>query len=79
MDKGLTHLNLLFELADDFNSNMSTTFAILLAPTIIGVSGAFLLGFGIAQTVALNMTGLAFGIGNIMRPLLNKKSQQSQN
>ncbi len=75
MDQGLNHLNLLFELADDFNANMNTTFRILLTPAIIGVSGAFLFGFGIAYTVALNMTGLVFGIGNVMRPLLKKPTK----
>ncbi|MGK5094314.1 heavy metal translocating P-type ATPase [Deltaproteobacteria bacterium TL4] len=72
MDKGLNHLNLLFELADAFNANMNTTFKILLTPAIIGVSGAFLFGFGIASTVILNMTGLAFGLGNTMLPLLKQ-------
>jgi Cu2+-exporting ATPase len=76
MDKGLNHLNLLFELADDFNANMNTTFALLLIPAILGVSGAFLLGFGIAKTVALNMTGLTFGIGNVMMPLLKKPAKK---
>ncbi|EDN71178.1 cadmium-transporting ATPase [Beggiatoa sp. PS] len=75
MDQGLNHLSLLFDLADDFNTNMNTTFAILLTPAILGVSGAFLFGFGIAYTVALNMTGLAFGIGNVMIPLLKKPTK----
>jgi heavy metal translocating P-type ATPase len=75
MDQGLSHLNLLFDLADDFNANMNTTFGILLIPAVIGVSGAFLLGFGVAYTVVLNMTGLVIGIGNVMRPLLKKPTK----
>lgn len=76
MDQGLNHLTLLFDLADDFNANMNTTFGILLAPAILGVSGAFIFGFGIAYTVALNMTGLAFGLGNTMLPLLKQPKKQ---
>jgi len=72
MDQGLNHLNLLFDLANDFNTNMNTTFGILLVPAVIGISGAFLLGFSIVHTVALNMTGLALGLGNTMLPLLKR-------
>jgi Cu2+-exporting ATPase len=76
MDQGLNHLTLLFDLADDFNANMNTTFGILLTPAILGVSGAFLFGFGIVYTVALNLTGLAFGLGNTMLPLLKQPKKQ---
>ncbi len=34
MDNGLKHLESVFELADDFNANMNTTFAIMLIPTL---------------------------------------------
>ena len=70
MDQGLNHLDSLFDLAGNFNANMKGTFAILLLPAIIGVSGAFLLGFGIGQTLALNIVGLLLGLGNSMTPLL---------
>lgn len=76
MDQGLNHLSLLFDLADNFNTNMNTTFALLLIPAIFGVSGVFLFGFGIVYTVALNMTGLAFGLGNTMLPLLKQPKKQ---
>jgi heavy metal translocating P-type ATPase len=72
MDNGLNHLELVFELADDFNANMNITFAIMLIPAIVGVSGVFLLGFGIPQIIALNMTGLVFAAGNAMTPLLKR-------
>ena len=76
MDNGINHLNLLFELANKFNANMNTTFAIILIPAVINVSGAFLFGFGIAQTVALNITSLVFAIGNAMTPLLKQPEKQ---
>ncbi|MEN8218890.1 MAG: heavy metal translocating P-type ATPase [Pseudomonadota bacterium] len=74
MDGGLNHLDLLFELANNFNANMNTTFAIILVPAVISVSGAFLFGFGLTQTVILNMTGLILAIANAMTPLLKQNS-----
>jgi hypothetical protein len=44
---------------------MNTTFAITLTPAMIGLGGAFLLGFGIGQTIVLNVMGLILGIGNV--------------
>ncbi len=81
MNNGINHLNLLFDLANKFNANMNTTFAIILIPAVISVSGAFLFGFGIAQTVVLNMTSIIFAIGNAMTPLLKqpvKKENKEQ-
>ncbi len=72
MDDGLYHLESVFEIADDFNNNMNTTFAIMLTPMVLGVGGVFLLGFGIPKIIALNMTGLVFAAGNAMLPLLKK-------
>lgn len=74
MDQGLAHLDKLFVVAKQYNHNMNTTFAILLAPAVIGMAGAFLLNFGIVQTVMLNMTGLGLGLGNVMSPLLQNKA-----
>ena len=68
MDKGISHLNILFDLAEDFNKNMDKTFNILLTPAAIGIGGVFLLGFGLPQTLFLNMGGLFLGMGNAMRP-----------
>lgn len=73
MDGGINHLDLLFDLANNFNANMNTTFAIILIPAVISVSGAFLFGFGLIQTVVLNMTGIILAIGNAMTPLLKQK------
>jgi len=72
MDSGLNHLDLLFDLANNFNANMNTTFAIILIPAVISVSGAFLFGFGLTQTIVLNMSGMILAIGNAMTPLLKQ-------
>jgi Cu2+-exporting ATPase len=78
MDKGISHLNMLFDLAEDFNNNMDRTFNILLTPAIIGIGGAFLLGFGLPQTLFLNMGGLFLGMGNAMHPRLLDPVEHSQ-
>jgi heavy metal translocating P-type ATPase len=70
MDQGLSHLNPLFDLADKFHANLNRTFAMMIIPSIIGVSGAFLVGFTIVQTLILNMIGLVLAVGNAMIPLL---------
>jgi Cu2+-exporting ATPase len=72
MDNGINHLDLLFELAVDFNTNMNRTFAIVIIPAIIAVSGTFLFGFGLASTVALNMASIVLALGNTMIPLLKQ-------
>ena len=74
MDQGLTRLNQLFDIAEHYNANMNRTFAMMIVPSIIGVTGAFLLGFTIVQTLILNMTGLVFAVGNAMLPLLDLKT-----
>jgi len=73
LDKGLSHLPLLFDLAGRYRSNLNMTFSIMLVPAAIGVGGAFLLHFGLAQTIALNMLGLGGGIINAMLPALTDK------
>lgn len=74
LDKGLSHLPLLFDLADRYRRNLNVTFSIMLVPAAIGVGGAFLLHFGLAQTIVLNMLGLGGGIINAMLPALTDKS-----
>ncbi|MCV6636111.1 heavy metal translocating P-type ATPase [Candidatus Albibeggiatoa sp. nov. NOAA] len=73
MDGGLKHLDSLFDLSDHFNANMNTSFAIILIPGVICLSGAFLMGFGVAQTVVLNSSAIVLSIGNAMIPLLKNR------
>ncbi len=75
MDEGLKHLNALFDLADNFNANMNTTFAVMIVPAIISVGGVFILGFGLPQTIILNMVGLILGLGNAMIPALKQSDR----
>lgn len=76
MDQGLTHLPALFEIATRYKKNMDMTFMLLLTPAAISLGGVFLLHFGLAQTIVLNMAGLAGGLGNAMLPVLMDKTEK---
>lgn len=70
MDKGISHLDTLFNLAKDFESNMESSLNYMLAPAVVGVGGVFLFGFGLLPTLLLNLTGLAFSVNNALHPNL---------
>jgi heavy metal translocating P-type ATPase len=70
MDKGISHLDPLFNLGADFKSNMDSSLNYMLTPAIVGVGGVFFLGFGLLPTLVLNLTGLAFCVNNAMHPKL---------
>jgi Cu2+-exporting ATPase len=70
MDKGISHLDTLFNLAEDFQRNMENSLKFMLTPAVLGVGGVFLLGFGLMQTLILNLAGLALGVNNAMHPKL---------
>ena len=74
MNQGLSHLNSLFDISEQYNANMNRTFAMMIIPGIIGIGGAFLLGFTIVQTLILNIIGLVLAVGNAMTPLLTAPS-----
>ncbi|MCP4699426.1 MAG: heavy metal translocating P-type ATPase [Gammaproteobacteria bacterium] len=77
MDKGLAHLPLLFGVAEKYNKNMDMTLTLMLMPAAISVGGAFLLHYGLAQTIGLNMLGLAGGLVNAMLPRLSHQFTES--
>jgi Cu2+-exporting ATPase len=70
MDKGISHLDALFNLGEDFKRNMDSSLNYMLAPAIVGVGGVLLLGFGLLPTLLLNLTGLAFCVNNALHPKL---------
>jgi len=70
MDQGLIHMVQLFDLADKFNNNMNTGFAMILVPAAMGVVGVILFGFGVVSTVWLNISGLGLGVFTAMTPLM---------
>ena len=79
MDKGISHLNSLFELSEDFKNNMNRSLSFIMAPAIVGVSGVFLFGFGLLPTLLLNLTGLGFSVNNAMHPKLIGSEESPEN
>lgn len=72
MDGTLNHLPLLFELAHEYQGNMRQTYAMTLIPSLIGAGGALFFHWGLVTTILLNQVGLVLGVGNAMRPRLQK-------
>jgi Cu2+-exporting ATPase len=69
LDKGLQHLNMLFDIAKTYNRNMDVTLALVVTPTFVGIGGAYLLGLGFGSTVFLSLFALLSGTGSAMFPL----------
>jgi heavy metal translocating P-type ATPase len=73
MDERMSNLISLFDYAQDFHSNVNTTFGIVVIPTLIGIGGVLFLHFGLVHTIMLNLMSLAAGTSNSMLPLLKYK------
>ncbi|MGH8549752.1 MAG: HAD-IC family P-type ATPase, partial [Methylococcales bacterium] len=70
MNGDLSGLVSIFDFAQDFRSNTNITFALVLVPSIIGIGGAFFLGYGMLHTTFLNLAGLLAGLSNSLVPLM---------
>jgi len=77
MDGGIDHLNTLFDLAEQFNKNMNTTLILTVIPSIVGVTGALFLHFGVLPIVILNTAGVVMGTLNAVSPLLRQNRATS--
>ncbi|MEM7531839.1 MAG: heavy metal translocating P-type ATPase [Chloroflexota bacterium] len=72
LDQGLTHLPYLFTLVKEYNQNMELSFGILSSSAMIGIGGAFFLGFRPDAAIAANIAGFILGLGNSMLPLIKR-------
>ena len=63
LDRGISHLPQLFEMAGGINHHMNNQIAVTLGVSILGVSGIFLGGWGIASIMVLNMASLLATLG----------------
>ena len=63
LDRGISHLPQLFEIATGINHHMNNQIATTLGVSILGVSGIFLGGWGIASIMVLNMASLLATLG----------------
>jgi Cu2+-exporting ATPase len=76
LDEGLEHLCQLFDFAQDFDRTMKTCFVLVLVPSLVGMSGVFVLGYGLPQTIWFKQISLALGALWAMEPLARQVRQQ---
>jgi Cu2+-exporting ATPase len=78
MDESLHRFCTLFDLANDYDSNMKKTFIAGLIPHFIGFFGALFLDFGLLHSIVLNQSGLALGVGNAILPRVQQRQKNSK-
>lgn len=68
MGGDLAALPALFELSDDCQRRLDRTYAMIVAPSLVGAAGALLFGLGFVSVVALNQAGLFLGLAYATGP-----------
>jgi heavy metal translocating P-type ATPase len=66
LNQGISHLPPLFKLSAGFNHHMRNQYAIILGPSILGVSMVILSGWGMSNIMVLNMIALTTTISYSM-------------
>ena len=77
MNPNLTQLCYLFDLAKDSDHYMRTSLLLSLVPGVLTISGALLLGFGIASSILLNVS--VFVVGSSYIFLTGSKREKATN
>jgi len=67
----------LFDFAQEFDQTMTNSFKAMIVPSVIGMGGAFFLGFGLVDTILLKQTGLLVSLANATRPLVKYQGEAS--
>ena len=75
MDGNLTQLINLFQLAEEFRTNLKFNLRFTSAVSVLAVSGILLAGFTFAATEGLYSVALFGGLGISMSPLLERRAQ----
>ncbi len=70
MDETLKQLPQTFDIARAYHHCMQTSLLMTVIPSILAISGAFLVGSGVATSVILKWFGLFAGAGNTMLPVV---------
>ncbi|SJM95054.1 heavy metal translocating P-type ATPase [Crenothrix polyspora] len=78
MDKTLNQLPYLFDIGQQFGSNMKKVVAAVIIPSVMTAGGAIFLHFGLLQSLILPQIGLLAGVAMAMNPAVrhSKKSQK---
>lgn len=77
MDGTLTQLPSLFELADEFADNMQFSLISTVLPSIIGIAGTLIWGWGLAVCVILIQASTPVGIYNGLKPLIDERKRKN--
>jgi Cu2+-exporting ATPase len=78
MDQSLNQLGHLFEVAEQFNTNMKINMAAALVPGFLCIGGVFILHLGLFSASMLYNLSIVTGLGNAMRPRLRSAWDQRQ-
>jgi heavy metal translocating P-type ATPase len=78
MDGSLSRLCELFDIARHLNSNLLRSLAIIVIPSIINLTGAFLLGFRMVASTIITNTGFTIALANAMHPWLLRYQSESR-
>lgn len=74
MDGSLRQIPLLFELTDEFAANMRTNFIATVAPSIIGIAGTLLFGWGVPVCMLLVQVSIPVALYNTLQPLVIERN-----
>jgi Cu2+-exporting ATPase len=72
MDGSLNYLNHVFDLSNEYDSNLRTGYHAVLGGSIICVGGVFFFHFGIFSALSLQALTLMSSVGNAFMPLLGR-------
>lgn len=78
MDGNLNKLKPLFEIAQDFESNMRTSYWLAIAPGVICLGGVFFFHLSVIGGLITFYAGKVVGLGNVMLPLLRDQRSPAQ-
>jgi len=68
MNKKLSQLKPLFEIAKDYHVNIRSTFMVTTIPSVISLGGTLFFKFGVAHSLILGQFGLMAGLVTVMLP-----------
>jgi len=77
MDGTLDKFTQLFEIAEDFNSNMQQNFILATVPAGISLTGIFFFHWGFISAIVLSQSVQILGLGNSLLPLFKQPGRKN--
>jgi heavy metal translocating P-type ATPase len=78
MEESLAKLTQLYDISQDLQRNINRSWALILAPNILCIGGAFFAGFGVMHSMLFNQVGAIFAVGNGLLPLREVAKAQAE-